>query len=507
LSPLVIVQSALYLSYVFAVGLAASVIALVGHALDRRAWRSMALAGLVHGLLFFLRPIEGLMLGVVLVIWFSVTCGGVRSAFRNAGVMAAGALPMLALCLAYNAATTGNPLKFPLWAIGGNDAFGFGDRAIAAGGRPIHFGPGESFLALRQNLRAFPHWLFGGLACLPLLVWGGRCLWSTRRDALLVLVSIAVIYPVGYFFYYGNYLIISGKDLYGPHYYLGLLIPATMLIAVAILDIWRRRRLLALVLVPALVFGTAIEVGDKVRRNQRVHDDIAREVAVLRSSVRGRAVVIVPNGIDGAYVLHPRGELGNSPELSDNALYAADLGGRNLDLFDRFPDRTLYRLVTTGPGIGGPPHVDALKRVHAPTIDLTVRATPLPDRSAFVTYAAVQNDVAKVCVVARTATPAHPISAPVHMTPTAVTLSGCEGGDIVVPLPGGPTTVVIGAASSTKAQLATGSQLEVRYWTRTDDGQVEAVMPPATWKWDPGGDFIQIEPGSSSWAHVDIGTP
>ncbi|MEY2590913.1 MAG: hypothetical protein QOJ67_2897 [Acidimicrobiaceae bacterium] len=507
LSPLVIVQSALYLSYVFAVLLASTVIALAGRAMDTRRWRWMAAAGFVQGLLFFLRPIEGLMLGLVLLIWMAVSLGAVRLALRNAVVMAAGALPVLALCLAYNLATTGNPLKFPLWAIGGNDAFGFGDRTIAEGGRAIHFGPGESFLALRTNLRAFPHWLLGGLVSLPLLVWGAVILWRTRRKALLMLGSIAVIYPAGYCLYYGNYLIIGGKDLYGPHYYLGLLIPATMLMAVAIVDVVRRRALLAALLVPLVILGTVVEAGDKIRRNERVRDDIAREVNAVRSSVRGRAVVVVPDGEDGAYVLHPRGALGNSAELSDVTLFAADLGGRNLELFDRFPDRAVYRLQTVSDGRTARPDVGLLRRVRAPSLDLTIRAKPLPDRPVFVTYAAVANQADRVCVVDRAATPDRAIAARVRMSPTAVTLLGCEGGDVTVPLPGGPSTVVLGAASSAKAELATGSQVESRYWVRLGDGAVDVITPPATWRWDPAAGFSLIDPSAAPWVTFDVRAP
>jgi hypothetical protein len=444
------------------------------------------------------------MLGVVVLLWLSVSLSGVRTGLRNAGIMAVGALPVLALCLAYNTATTGNPLKFPLWAIGGNDSFGFGDRTIAEGGQAIRFGPGESFLALRTNLRAFPHWLFGGVVSVPLLVWGAVRLWRTRRNALLVVGAIAIIYPLGYCFYYGNYLIIGGKDLYGPHYYLGLLIPATILLAVAVADLWRRGALVALVVVAALVLGTAVEGGDKIRRNERVRDDIAREVDAVRSTVRGRAVVVVPNSADGAYVLHPRGALGNSPDLSDITLFAADLGGRNVDLFDRYPDRAVYRLATITDGTTARPDVGLLRRLRAPSLDMTIRATPLPGRQAFVTYAAVENQVDRVCVIDRAATPDRPIVAPGRMTPAAVTLGGCEGGDVTVPIPHGPSTVVVGAASSTEAELATGSQVESRYWVRSANGEVDVVTPPATWRWDPGKDFSLIDPSSASWVQFDV---
>jgi hypothetical protein len=326
---------------------------------------------------------------------------------------------------------------------------------------------------------------------------------------LLLLGSIAVVYPLGYCFYYGNYLIIGGKDLYGPHYYLGLLIPATILLAVAVVDLGRRRAAYAVLVVVALLAGTGIEAGDKIRRNQRVRDDVAREVNAVHDTVRGRALVVVPHGPDGAYVLHPRGAMGNSPDLAGSTLYAADLGGRNLELFDRFPDRAVYQFQTISDGTSRPgrPEVELLRRNKGTSFDLVVHATPLPGRSAFVTYAAVEGEVDRVCVVDRDARPERPIAAPVRITASAVTLSGCDGGDVTVPVPPGPSTLVIGAASSLEPELATGSQVESRYWARSTGTDLELVTPPETWRWDPGDDFAMVDAASVGWVTFDLAAP
>ena len=58
--------------------------------------------------------------------------------------------------------------------------------------------------------------------------------------------------------------------------------------------------------------------------------------------------VTLPDGTvgytrDGGYVMHPRGWLMNEPDLSNRVLYAADHLGDNLALFDRFPDRQIWR--------------------------------------------------------------------------------------------------------------------------------------------------------------------
>jgi hypothetical protein len=120
------------------------------------------------------------------------------------------------------------------------------------------------------------------------------------------------------------------------------------------------------------------------------------------------------------------------------------------------------------------------------------------------TYAAVEGGTDNLCVVDRAASPDRPIDAPVVLTPQAVTLQGCEGGDVTVPLPDGPSSLVLGAASSAEAELATGAQVESRYWTNVRDGQVELATPGETWTWNPGEDFTLVAPGSVRWVSFDL---
>jgi hypothetical protein len=54
--------------------------------------------------------------------------------------------------------------------------------------------------------------------------------------------------------------------------------------------------------------------------------------------------VIVPRSNDGGWILHPRPNLENEPDLSDRVLYAIDRDGENATLFDRYPDRAIFRL-------------------------------------------------------------------------------------------------------------------------------------------------------------------
>lgn len=379
LSPLVIIQSAMYVSYVLAVALGATALTFVTRGIDaavsdRRWLWWMVGAGIAEGLLLFTRPLEGVVTGIVLVAWMWVRGGSWRIPLRAAPVFSISVLPVLIAIFTYNEFSTGDPLTFALWTIGGDDSFGFGYRAIAEYSPYIYVGPAEAWLALRTNLRAYPHWIIGGLVAIPLGLWGARCLWRTNRKALYLLLAMLMAFPFAYFFYYGNYLIISGRRYYGPHYYLQLLLPSMILIAVALCDLAQRRRLWLAAAISAIALGTAIELPDKVRANQEVRDRIETELAAVDAFVDEPAIVIVPNGVDGPYILHPRGAFSNPPYLDAPVLFAADLGGRNLELAARFPSRALYRFEVFSDSERSAPHLDRLEVVESDALRFTVTA-------------------------------------------------------------------------------------------------------------------------------------
>ena len=356
LSPLVIVQSALFVSYVLSIMLAAFAIAAITRAVDepvRASRRWLLLGGALVGLVLLTRPLEGIVLSLLLAPWLWIRSGDRSRAFRGLPIVAAGAIPLLLVAFLYNSRTTGDPFTFALWTIGGDDSFGFGYRAIAENSQHIYVGMSESWLALRTNLRAFPHWIFAGIVSVPLAAWGA---WRLRQRAPRVLVfmlALGAAYPAAYFFYYGNYLIIGGRNFYGPHYYLPILLPTMVLLGVALDDLVRRRWPVITVVSLAIVAGMAIEVGDKIEANDWARRSIAEEVAAVDAVVEEPAIVILPAGPDGAYILHPRGAFRNGPRLDDPVLYAADLGGRNGELITRFPDRRFYRFIErSGPDQG-----------------------------------------------------------------------------------------------------------------------------------------------------------
>lgn len=371
LSPLVIVQSALFVSYVLSIMLAAFAIAALTRAVDEpthisRKW--FVLGGTFVGLVLLTRPLEGIVLSALLVPWLWVRGGDRSRALRALPNVAAGAIPWLLVAFLYNSRTTGQPFTFALWTIGGDDSFGFGYRAIAENSKHVYVGVGEAWLALRTNLRALPLWIFAGIVSVPLAAWGAWRLRQRAPKVLLFMLALGIAYPLAYFFYYGNYLIVGGRNFYGPHYYLPILLPTMVLLGVALDDLVRRRWPVIAIVSIAIVSGTAIEVGDKIEANKWARNNIAEEVAVVDALVQEPAIVILPAGEDGPYVLHPRGAFRNSPRLDDPVLFAADLGGRNSELIERFPGRRFYRFIGRN-GSNEAPRVKPLEIVSSPQLE------------------------------------------------------------------------------------------------------------------------------------------
>jgi hypothetical protein len=360
LNPLVMVQSAMFVSYVLAVSLAAASLAVLTRGFDRqtqgqpfRPW--LIGAGLFEGLLLCTRPLEGIILGAVIFAWALLRCANVRVAIRSMRWVYVASAPLLIAALVYNSFTTGDPFTFALWTIGGDDSFGFGMRAIAEHSQYINVGVSEAWLALRVNLRAFPHWIVGGVVSVPVALWGASRLWTISRSVFWLVVVQLCLTPFAYFFYYGNYLIIGGRNFYGPHYYLSLLLPLMVLLGVGLVDLAGRGRVLLPIAITAMALAMAIEIPDKVNVNIEARDAIAAEVDLVESTVQEPAIVLIPIGKDGPYILHPWGAFSNPPGLDSQVLYAVDLGARSLELVERFPDRRFYRFAISGSGDSADP--------------------------------------------------------------------------------------------------------------------------------------------------------
>ena len=485
LSPLVLVHSGMYLEYLYAVLLELAVLVLVLRASWGHATRRLVTAGLLHGLLFFMRPLDAILLGLVIVAMHVLPRPAVvRAAIRPVATVAAAAVPGVLLCFAYNHLVTGSALRFPLWAIGGDNSLGFGKRSIAAGAPVINFQFHDAWIAIRQNVRSLPHWLAGGVVAVPLGLYG---LWRMPRDRVVTaLVAIAVLFPLGYLAYWGNVLIFFGRRTIGPHYYLALLIPACVVTAAGLDACARLGRVAFGVATLALVIGTGVELPDKLDRNRTVADRIDAENTTIEAAVgAGAAVVVLPITRDGPYLLHPRGWLMNEPDLSNRVLYAADRGGDNVTLFDRFPDRPIWRFQSveaTGPSPR--PDMQRLRQVE-------MRAsTPI--------VVNIRNTAAQPVVVLQLSTGAATSSCVIDGAARAganyqveLTIDergarvSCPSGAITAALPDGHGTLSLGAAFGPNEDTGFASINEYRIWYSRQGATISVIAPAEQWRRDP----------------------
>jgi hypothetical protein len=489
LSPLTLVHSGMYLEYLYAVLLELGVLTLVLRAGWGRTRPRLVGAGLLHGLLFCMRPLDALALGLVVVVLQLVPRPtSWRPALGRVAVVAAAAVPGVLATLAYNHLVTGHYLRFPLWAIGGKNDLGFGERWIVSGAPVIRFGWNDAWIAIRQNLRSFPHWLAGGVLAVPVGAYG---LWSLRRArAFPALAALAVLFPLAYLFYWGNVLIVFGRRTIGPHYYLALLIPGSVAVAAGVAALGRRfGRPAALVTVAALAVATVVELPDKIDRNREVADRHRAEDDAIHDAVgEAQAVVVLPITRDGPYVMHPRGWLMNEPDLSNRVLYAADRLGENLALFDRFPDHQIWRFQSVAEGDDRRPDMARLTRVPvgAPrAVPVTIRT---PAGSPVVLAHVSAGDQTATCVLSRNAVAGDTFRLTATIGPRSLALD-CPTEPAEVALPDGPSTLAIGVAFGPNEDTGFSRLHEYRIWARRSETGTEVVTPAEQWQREPTPTF------------------
>jgi hypothetical protein len=229
-SPFALFMSASYMNHIttgffLALALYGSVRAVEDGA-GRVGWA--VVAGLALGLAGLIRPLESAAWAAVLGFWMLLR-GGWRPA------VAAGAACVLAVSplLAYNAATTGDALRFGYTLLWG-DGHGLGFH-IDPWGEP--FTPLKSFAMTAldlQRLNAFLfEWPFPSLlfAIAGLVVAG----WDRRRRApAALLAALAFAAPFAYFFYWHR------DDYLGPRFLFASVIPLILLTALGVVALDER---------------------------------------------------------------------------------------------------------------------------------------------------------------------------------------------------------------------------------------------------------------------------
>jgi 4-amino-4-deoxy-L-arabinose transferase-like glycosyltransferase len=485
-SPLAVIQSAVYLGYLYAVLLELATLLLVLRGRRLNSAVRLAGAGATMGLLFFLRPFDAILFASALGVYFLARDHrDLRRAGRSIGWGTVGALPLLALCAGYNAVVTGSPLRFPLWAIGGRNEFGFGSRNIVTDAPAMEITLRRSVWALRGNLAALLQWYTGGIVALVLAGYG---LWRLRRHSVTaLLVAIGIVVPLGYLFYWGNVLIIFGRDFLGPHYYLALLIPISVFVAHGLVALATKHRRMAYFAVAAMVVVTAFEFPAIVRANHRASEVARAEHRVIRENVTEPAVVLLPRSRDGAYILHPRGSMMNRPDLRGRVLYAVDRSEHNMELFERFPDRSIYRLQQSEGDTPNSPFRPNVRRLRRRDLNRPAYASVVAQNTtgAPVTQLYATLGPRRVnCLIDRHSVTGRSYKSEVTVTADTVTVS-CPDGPQQLDRLDPRATLAIGIGFGFDDDITDAQLYEYRYWSRSQGTELSIIEPAEQWRRDP----------------------
>ena len=316
-------------------------------------------AGLLMGLLFLNRALEGLLIGVLSGLWlvWTLRLAGWRTIlFYGLGCMCTGAL-----VFPYNAFFTGNPLSAPLqeydernWGPHSND-FGFGkDRGPPTdwGGFDIWHGhsPLEGLINTLSGLRMLDADLFGWMTGSLLLVWCWL-IWSRKGSFPRAMALVAAVVIFAHFFYWFNAL-----AYIGARYWYAAFFPLVVLSAFGARELIARaerggvadaeQRVLGSIVILA-AFGLAVFVPWRgiEKFSVRSADGAAIAAAIERPDMRDTVVFLDKHGFERAATLNDpylrRGRPILARDLgpqSDARVLAAFPGRRAV--FLRLPDET-----------------------------------------------------------------------------------------------------------------------------------------------------------------------
>lgn len=337
-SPLLAVQGGVYLSYLFTLGLGLFFgVGLLRGVRQRRPALLLG-AGALLGWIFLTRPYDAVLWGAAFAAYAVVVHRDRwRTLVRPFLTVGVTAVPLVALALLYNRHVTGALLQFPITAADPLDTFGFGPKRLMPTFAITDYDLGLAATGTAKNVFFLP-WFLAGSYVGAAAAAGG--LWLRRHErSTLLLLLVGLVFPVGYFVFWGNWLSSLAARIGGPIYFVPLFAPLCVLIATTLLAAWRARRPVGLALLAALVVAT---VPFSISRFD-VNRDISVQQEPWRTSVAdldGAALVFVAD--TAPYLLYTNPFSSNGPDLDDRILYAADSDPAMLDLIAEHPDRTPY---------------------------------------------------------------------------------------------------------------------------------------------------------------------
>lgn len=337
-SPILAIQGGVYLGYIFTLGLGLLFAAALLSGVRGELRGRLVVAGALLGWILLSRPFDA-------VLW-GVAAGGYvvflhrrewRTLVRPLGWIALGVAPLVVVTLLFNHATTGSFTQFPNTASDPLDKFGFGPRRIMPAFPKYGYGLYQAVRGSAKNAVWTPMFLAGSYLGAIAAAFG---LWLRRRDqTTIALLALGAIFPVGYFFFWGTAVSALTSRLSGPIYFVPLYAPLSILIATTILFAWRRRKVLGIGVLAALVIATIPAAVNRFAVNRKL-SEVQIPWRTSARTIDGRALVFVAG--TSRYLMYLNPFSANNAELTGRLLYAADRGAADLDLIAARPDRIPY---------------------------------------------------------------------------------------------------------------------------------------------------------------------
>ena len=488
MSPLFLIQSATFLSYMTGLLFNLTFAVLLLRGMSRESMFLLLGSGLALGISIIARPFDAtLFMLPFAMLFFRGHFKDMKHTLRKMAYVGAGLVLPLSIGMLINVILTGNPILFPFTLYEPLDTLGFGTRRQFLTASPIAFDLMKGITGVGNNLLQLNLWVFGGplLICLGIL---GIILsrWTTWK---IIAILLLVIFPVANIFFWGSYnvtVLWNGVKYLGPFYYIPMLIPITLLGTWGLARLWGWRPIVAITIMlimlvmDARLMMTYIDRNfDYTQKNRMIYQPFTQHQL-------DNSLVFVPP-ILGKYLLHPFALLVNETSLDGGVIYALNKGNANLDLMDKYEERTPYQFIFNGLYTEGPDDdvkTDLVKMhiVRVANYSLPIHIVNPTDNPFVFTY--VWNDE-------ETTTYMLDDSSEKGSTYEIVWDINSEGATLVGTIKSQLTDktplsdehpLTIGVAFSDTRDRLVQEIFEWRFWFRLlDDYWLEIVLPPESW--------------------------
>ncbi len=505
LSPAFLILSATYLPYCSSLALTLAFATLLLRGMRLGSPVLLCLAGIIQGLTFFCRPYDTVLFSAVWCIFYLPWRTSMRSTLSHCGWALAGLVPILIMAFFFNAETTGHPLIFPFQQYA-FDTFGFGIKRVFMGVGILYFDLNAALDATAKSFWQLGLWVFGSLISVIVVV--GFLAKTRLRRRERALCAMLAVYPLGYFFFWGPFNMMSWGALYylGPNYYLPCLVPFAIFAARGFRLLMRRRNtafitaFLLMIVMPVL---TCCLLADILRSNAEFtakSEQIYRPLAE-RNALAQRNDIIFVTPIYGPYLLHPFKMLSNDGVPQGPVIYAVNRSMENFKLFDAYPQRQFFRFDSYGTYSENPLIVPKTRlvplRLQKDTAQLLSVNITTPPSAKWVRICAASSAKDQHCLFDEAAKTDKLYRLSIQVTAKTIRLLDASPAvDASRTASVNRLTLSADSPFTLRAEFYTSSVLserneahmaayEYRYLLRNSQGQLQAIDPPEQWSHEP----------------------